>query len=87
MGDAKQLDAERRALELRLSTIRADLANKDDTLLELEFSLDNIVYQDQRRSGTEKHLREEIEEVEAGIRRRIDMEQQSMHDILRRIAD
>ncbi|KAL8730093.1 MAG: hypothetical protein Q9166_004292 [cf. Caloplaca sp. 2 TL-2023] len=87
LNDAQQINIEKRALELRLRNVRLKLDQKDDDLLELEFSINNIMYQDERRSGMEKRLREDIETLQGSIQERIEKEEQSIHDILNRIMD
>ncbi|KAL9037078.1 MAG: hypothetical protein Q9180_003928 [Flavoplaca navasiana] len=80
--EGEQINAEKRGLELRLRNLRLDSDQKDTDLCELHFNIDNIVYQDERRSSMETRLREDIHTMQEIIERRANKELQSMREIL-----
>lgn len=72
--EGQQISAKKRALELRLRNLRLDTNQRDKELVALHFSLNNIVDQDERRSGMEMRLREDIDTIQAIIEGRANEE-------------
>lgn len=69
-AEIQQINAEKRALELRLNILHADLMQKENSLRELKDTTDNINQHGRRRSTIERCLRQEIDKVKNIIQRK-----------------